>query len=155
MSFKIIWILSFLLGYFPFLIQAQLIDWPKTIDRPGSSEMAIEYRSHQFNTESAYIKAIEKRINGLNALMQTYDASMFRKQIKFSGNIKLKGDANSTSYEIVFDIPKNDSILNYSILFSRTGEVWMDDLIIVITSIQINNSGKKRLCKTPDLNYEN
>jgi len=71
------------------------------------------------------------RIDPLNSISSKYFDNM--------GNRPIKGTTNWTKYEIILDVPINSYSMNFGVILSGTGKVWLDNLSFEI----IENSVEK------------
>jgi hypothetical protein len=70
------------------------------------------------------------------------------------GDRKIKGTTEVTKYEIVLDVPKNSTRINYGVLLSSTGEVWLDDLAFEEVSTETTSTGKNLKMRPTNSSFE-
>ncbi|MBW6483679.1 MAG: hypothetical protein K0B10_11545 [Vicingaceae bacterium] len=58
------------------------------------------------------------------------------------GNRKIKKTTDWTKYEIILDVPKDSKSINYGVLLSNEGIVWIDDLTFEVVSKSLKSTGK-------------
>ncbi len=54
------------------------------------------------------------------------------------GDRRIKGTTGWTKYEIILDVPKTSTTINYGVLLTKTGEVWLDNF----TFKEVNQNSK-------------
>ena len=69
-------------------------------------------------------------------------------------NRAIKGTTDWKEYEIILDVPKNASTLNFGALLDGTGKLWFDNIKIEIVSDITKSTGRKKLLKPSNLNFE-
>ena len=71
------------------------------------------------------------------------------------GDRKIKGNTEWTKYEIVLDVPKNSTTINYGVLLDETGMVWLDDLTFEVVEKSFQITGKTSLKEPSNTSFEN
>lgn len=70
------------------------------------------------------------------------------------GDRKIKGTTEWTKYEIILDVPKNSSTINYGVLLDETGMVWLDDLTFEEVEKSKDITGKTSLEEPTNSTFE-
>lgn len=70
------------------------------------------------------------------------------------GDRKIKGTTPWTKYEIILDVPKNSTTINYGVLLRETGTVWIDDLKFEEVPKETTSTGKVLLTKPSNSSFE-
>ena len=70
------------------------------------------------------------------------------------GDRKIKGTTPWTKYEIILDVPKNSTSINYGVLLDETGKVWIDDLKFEEVKKEEKSTGKTLLTKPSNSSFE-
>jgi len=66
----------------------------------------------------------------------------------------IKGTTNWNKYEIVLSVPERSTTINYGVLLSETGQVWMDNLTFEIVGDAEEKTGKTKLIGPANSNFE-
>jgi hypothetical protein len=66
----------------------------------------------------------------------------------------IKGTTNWNKYEIVLSVPERSTTINYGVLLSETGQVWMDNLTFEIVGDAEEKTGKTKLTAPANANFE-
>jgi hypothetical protein len=61
----------------------------------------------------------------------------------------IKGDLPWTTYDIVLDVPAGASSINFGILLSGVGEVWLNDLSLEVVGNDMPSTGTNRVATLP------
>ncbi len=70
------------------------------------------------------------------------------------GDRKIKGTTEWTKYEIILDVPKSSTRINYGVLLSQTGYAWLDDLTFEEVSEETTSTGRNLLTKPSNSSFE-
>tara|TARA_R110001592_G_scaffold111529_3_gene308996 strand:- start:4807 stop:5382 length:576 start_codon:yes stop_codon:yes gene_type:complete len=102
---------------------------------------------------TGYIKT--KDVNGWVGMWMRVDGQK-KHSLSFDnmGDRKIKGTTGWTKYEIVLDVPKSSTRINYGVLLSQTGEAWLDDLQFEEVSKETTSTGKNLSMKPSNTSFE-
>lgn len=76
------------------------------------------------------------RVDGKDGKMTAFDNMKDR---------KIKGTTPWTKYVIILDVEENSSSINYGVLLSEEGELWLDDLTFEVVDKYIKTTGVSKL----------
>lgn len=69
-------------------------------------------------------------------------------------NRPIKGDNDWTLYEIVLDVPEESGTLNFGVLLSETGKVWLDNVsFVVVDKLEPKTAKENLLTKPSNLDF--
>jgi hypothetical protein len=67
---------------------------------------------------------------------------------------KIKGTTEWTKYEIILDVPEKSTTINYGVLLSLGGEVWLDDLTFEEVSTETTSTGENLKMRPSNSSFE-
>ena len=70
------------------------------------------------------------------------------------GDRKIKGTTAWTKYEIILDVPKASTSINYGVLLDKTGTVWLDDLTFEEVKNDAKSTGRTMKMKPSNASFE-
>tara|TARA_B110000046_G_scaffold157892_1_gene169537 strand:+ start:13799 stop:14179 length:381 start_codon:yes stop_codon:yes gene_type:complete len=101
---------------------------------------------------TGYIKSSE--VNGWAGMSMRVDDSKGIVSFDNMQDRSIKGSSPWTKYEIVLSVPKKSTTINYGVLLSGGGEVWMDNLSFEVVGDAEEKIGKTRLKAPANANFE-
>ena len=67
----------------------------------------------------------------------------------------IKGTTDWTKYEIILDVPEESATLNFGVLLSGTGKIWIDNISFeIVDKMETKATGERSLKKPTNLNFE-
>ena len=60
------------------------------------------------------------------------------------GDRKIKGTTGWTKYEIILDVPKESTSINYGVLLMKGGEIWFDDFAFEEVEAKAESTGRMK-----------
>ncbi|MFT6165897.1 MAG: hypothetical protein ACJAV5_000754 [Vicingaceae bacterium] len=94
-------------------------------------------------------------VNGWAGMWMRVDDSKGSVSFDNMQDRSIKGTTEWKKYEIVLSVPKNSKTINYGVLLSGGGEVWMDNLSFEVVGDAEEKTGKTRLKAPTKANFEN
>jgi hypothetical protein len=101
---------------------------------------------------TGYIKSSE--VKGWAGMWMRVDDSKGSVSFDNMQDRSIKGTTPWTKYEIVLSVPKKSTTINYGVLLSGGGEVWMDNLSFEVVGDAEEKTGKTRLKAPGNSNFE-
>ncbi len=96
-----------------------------------------------------------KDVNGWVGMWMRVDGQK-RHSLSFDNmsDRKIKGTTGWTKYEIVLDVPKSSTRINYGVLLSQSGQAWLDELTFEEVSDETTKTGRNLLMKPSNSSFE-
>ncbi len=85
------------------------------------------------------------RVDGENGKLLSFDNM---------GDRKIEGETPWTKYAIILNVPKSSLTINYGVLLSETGIIWIDDLSFEVVGIAEETTGKDLLKAPKNSSFE-
>lgn len=102
---------------------------------------------------SGYIKSED--VNGWAGMWMRVDGTK-KGSLSFDNmqDRPIKKSNTWKKYEIILDVPEKSTTINYGVLLSGAGQVWLDNLNFEIVGVAESNTGRKKLTAPSNANFE-